>query len=98
MNRSEIIAQTADRLNKPVETVEAVISTFFDLCTEALALGEPVNVRRFGKFEPRLRRAMTKPNPKTGAPMMIPERLSVAFLPSELLKAALNDDVEATET
>ena len=96
MNRSEVIAQTAERLSKPVETVEAVVSVFFDVCAEALAQGEPVNVRRFGKFEPRLRRAMTKPNPKTGEPMNIAERLSVAFLPSELLKAALNDEAEAT--
>lgn len=92
MNRSQVISQTAERLGKPVETVEAVVSAFFELCAEALAQGEPVNIRRFGKFEPRLRRAMVKPNPKTGDPMVIPERLSAAFLPSELLKAALNAD------
>lgn len=92
MNRSELITTTADRLGKPAEVVEAVVTTFFELCASVLAEGEPVNVRRFGKFEPRLRRAMTKPNPKTGEPMNIPERLSVAFLPSELLKGRLNDD------
>lgn len=94
MNRSELIAQTSDRTGRNLDDVDKVVSTFFDLCTEALTLGEPVNVRRFGKFEPRLRRAMVKPNPKTGEPMDIPERLSVAFLPSELLKDRLNGEVE----
>lgn len=93
MNRSEVIAATAENLGQSVETVEKVVTEFFDRCTAALADGEPVAVRRFGKFEPRLRRAMEKPNPKTGETMRIPERLSVAFLPSDLLKERLNGEV-----
>lgn len=90
MNRSEIVSQTAKRTTRAVDEVESVINAFFDICAEALVKGDAVKLRRFGVLEPRLRRAMTKPNPGTGEPMEIPERLSVAFLPSDILKDRLN--------
>lgn len=94
MNRSEVIKITATKTGVPTDSVEEVVTTFFDICSEALAEGDQVNVRRFGKFEPRLRRAMVKPNPKSGEAMHIPERLSVTFLPSEILRARMNGELE----
>ena len=93
MIRSEIIAHTATRTSKAIDEVENIITTFFDICTEALVKGDAVKLRRFGVFEPRLRKAQTKPNPATGEMMSIPERLSVVFLPSDLLKELLNAEL-----
>lgn len=95
MNRSTLIQITAERSGHPVEEIETVVATFFEIVTDTLANGEPVNLRKFGKLEPRLRRAMTKPNPRTGDTMEIPERVSVALLPSDLLKARLNGEATA---
>jgi nucleoid DNA-binding protein len=95
MNRSTLIQITAERSDRPVEEVETVVSTFFEIVADTLANGEPVNLRKFGKLEPRLRRSMTKPNPRTGDMMEIPERVSVALLPSDLLKARLNKEEPA---
>lgn len=92
MNRSELIILTADRANEQIEHVEDIINHFFDLCTDSLRNGETVHIRRFGKFEPRTRRAMVKPNPMSGDIMEIPERLSLAFIPSDLLKERLNSE------
>lgn len=92
MNRSTLIQLTAELTDKSVDEVESVVSTFFEIVTDTLAKGEPVNLRKFGKLEPRLRRAMNKPNPRTGDTMEIPERVSVALLPSDLLKARLNEE------
>lgn len=94
MNKSEVVSATAGRTGLPAETVEKAVTAFFEIISETLANGDPVNVRRFGKFEPRLRRAMTKPNPRSGDPMEIPERLSAVFIPSEILKSRLNDESE----
>jgi nucleoid DNA-binding protein len=90
MNRSQAVAATANRVGITPEQAEASVSAFLDVLADTLVSGEPVALRRFGKFEPRLRRAMSKPNPGTGELMDIPERLSVAFLPSDLLKNRLN--------
>lgn len=93
MNRSEVITITAQRTEAPEPEVEKIVTAFFEVCTEVLSVGEPVNVRRFGKFEPRLRRAQRKPNPKSGELMEIPERISATFLPSDILKERLNGEV-----
>jgi nucleoid DNA-binding protein len=95
VNRSEVIAKAAEEAGVDAAVVEKVVTTFFEIISETLSNGDPVNVRRFGKFEPRLRRAMTKPNPRSGEPMEIPERLSVVFLPSEILKGRLNGEAES---
>lgn len=95
MNRSQAIASAAKRCRLTQEQVETAVSNFLEVCTEALVQGEKVAIRRFGNFEPRLRRAMTKPNPKTGEMMEIPQRMSVAFLPSDTLKDRINEADEA---
>lgn len=90
MNLSEVIAVTAERADEDPRLVEGVLEALFDLCAEVLARGESVNFRRFGKLEPRLRRATTKANPASGVVMEIPERLGVAFLASDILRERLN--------
>lgn len=93
MNRSELIAVTAARTEEDPRHVELIIDVLFDLCAEVLEGGEAVHVRRFGKLEPRLRRAIVKLNPASGEPMEIPERLGVAFLASDILRQRLNRGV-----
>lgn len=93
MNRSELIAVTAARTEEDPRHVELIIDVLFDLCAEVLEAGEAVHVRRFGKLEPRLRRAIVKLNPASGEPMEIPERLGVAFLASDILRQRLNRGV-----
>lgn len=90
MNRSEVITLTAERADEDPRDIERILDVLFDLCGEVLERGESVNIRRFGKLEPRLRRATTKPNPSSGAVMEIPERLGVAFLASDILRDRLN--------
>jgi nucleoid DNA-binding protein len=90
LNRSEAMAKAAETAGLPLPVVEEAVGAFLGVCSRALVEGETVSLRRFGKFEPRLRRSQTKPNPRTGQTMIIPERLSVAFLPSDLLKEEMN--------
>jgi nucleoid DNA-binding protein len=90
VNRSELINVTSQRADQDSKDVECIVDVFFDLCAEVLERGEPVNIRRFGKLEPRLRRASKRPNPMTGDTMEIPERLGVAFLASDILRDRMN--------
>ena len=90
MNRSEVIIVTAARAEEDPADVGRILDVLFDLCGEVLERGESVNIRRFGKLEPRVRRATTKPNPASGVAMHIPERLGVAFLASDILRDRLN--------
>jgi len=72
------------------EEVSMVLDNFFELAAECLEADDSVNIRRFGKLEPRHRKAMVKPNPMSGADMHVPARVGVAFVPSDILKDRLN--------
>lgn len=90
MNRSDVTRAVANLEGIPLATVEQVLGASLDVITLALAAGEPVNLRRFAKLEPRTRPAVTRRNPKTGEEIKVPERQTVAFLPSPSLKDRLN--------
>lgn len=90
MNRTELILATAAKAEMDPEEVAEVLDAFFGLAVECLESGDTVNIRRFGKLEPRHRKAMTKPNPMSGEMMHVPERVGVAFVPSDILKDRLN--------
>lgn len=90
MNRGDVVRHIADREEMPASVVDQVLASFFDTVGESLAAGHDITIRRFGKFEPRLRRAVVRKNPKTGEPISVPEKTSVGFVPSHNLKARLN--------
>lgn len=92
MNRGEVVkAITEDLTEVPATLVDEVLGSFFDQIASALASGDDVTIRRFGKFEPRKRRAVTRLNPKTKIPIDVPAKTSVGFVPSLNLKSRLNE-------
>lgn len=90
MNRSEVVTMVSDVAEVDAEVADKVVGAFLDTVVLALAAGENVNLRRFGRFEPRQRAAVTRPNPRTGVEMQIPEKVSVGFVPSVRVKQRLN--------
>lgn len=57
--------------------------------TDALAQKRRVEIRGFGSFSVRQRKARTTKNPRTGRVMQIPPRKNVHFTMSKSLKEAL---------
>ncbi|HLS91855.1 MAG TPA: HU family DNA-binding protein [Limnochordia bacterium] len=90
MNKSELIAQVAEKtgLTKRAagESVEAVLSTI----EEALKRGEKVTLVGFGTFEVRNRAARKGVNPATGETIEIPESKVPAFKAGKALKEAVS--------
>lgn len=90
MNRGDLVKAIADQDGLPSAVVDQVLGSLLDTIALSLAAGDEVTIRRFGKFEPRRRRAVTRLNPKTGIPVNVPEKMSVGFVPSMNLKQRLN--------
>ncbi len=56
--------------------IERLVGTLFESITDALAEGQRVELRGFGAFSARARRARTGRNPRTGAPVDVdPKRV-----------------------
>ena len=65
MNKAELIALVADKVDLTKKATEEVVNTLFDTISETLETGEKVVISGFGTFEIRTRVARTGRNPRT---------------------------------
>lgn len=91
MTRSELIERIAARApHVPRRELEAIVHAVFDCMAEALVAGKRIELRGFGVFSLRTRRARTGRNPKTGQSVSVPERRTLSFAAGKELRARLN--------
>jgi|UniRef100_A0A7C3YSI3 integration host factor subunit beta len=74
--------------------VEAIIKSFLSRIVQDLLAGHRIELRGFGVFFTRMRRAKTARNPKTEERFHLPPRRVVAFKPSRLLKKELREETK----
>lgn len=90
MNKSDLIEEVARVSGLGPEVSERVVTAVFDRITEALGQGELVDLRGLGTFGVRRRAARVGRNPRTGAPVAVPERKVPFFRTGKELRAILN--------
>lgn len=73
-----------------------LVDLVFETMKETLGRGEKIKISGFGNFVLRDKRPRQGRNPQTGTPIMITERRVLSFKASQLLKHALNSDLEHT--
>jgi integration host factor subunit beta len=73
--------------------VEKIINAMLDAMVAALARGDRVEIRGFGSFLVRSRRARTGCNPKTGAAWAVEKRGHPFFKRGKEMRARLKNDV-----
>ena len=96
MNRSELEARVAARLDWRKGDARAAVDVVLEAITQAVAAGEEVKLVGFGTFATRLSPPITGRNPRTGAALDIPERRVVKFRAGRALKgAAANGEARA---
>lgn len=90
MNRTDVSRLIADDLDFAYSDVDRIIVRFFDFVTDQLRQREDVQIRGFGTFEPRERRAATLKHPGSGKPVNVPAQVTVGLRPSSALKTRMN--------
>jgi integration host factor beta subunit len=67
MTKRELVEKLAERTkNLSQKDAELVVNTVFEAMTEALASGDRIEIRGFGSFQVKKRRAREGRNPRTG--------------------------------
>ena len=89
MNKTELIALTAESTGISKKDTERLINAAIDAITASLARGEKVQLSGFGTFEAKEREARVGRNPHTKEAMEIPATRVPAFKPSKALKDAV---------
>jgi len=90
MLKGDLVNAVAEKANGYMKKdVGQAIDIILETITKALADGQRVEIRGFGSFSVRERRARTTKNPRTGKMMDIPPRKNLHFTMSKSLKDPL---------
>lgn len=86
MTKKEIVLKIAEETNIKQIDVKKVVQKTLDEIVGALTKGETVELRNFGIFKVKTRKARIGRNPKTGVTVPIPEKRIVAFKSGMVMK------------
>ena len=86
MNKAELVALVADKVDLTKKATEEVVNALFDTISDTLETGEKVVISGFGTFEIRSRVARTGRDPRTGEDIDIPQQKTPAFKSGKVLK------------
>lgn len=87
MTKSELIKRLKERCDSLyMKDVTLVVETVLDEISGALGRGDRVELRGFGSFSSRRRKARTARNPKSGETVVLGERNTVYFRPGKELR------------
>ncbi|MEE0859488.1 MAG: HU family DNA-binding protein [Acutalibacteraceae bacterium] len=90
MNKSELIAQVAEKSNLTKKDAEKAVTAVIDTIVSAVIEGEKVQLVGFGTFEQRQRNERTGVDPRTKTKITIPASKVPAFKAGRNFKEAVN--------
>ena len=86
MNKTDIIAEVAQKTGMTKKDAERVINATIETIEASLVKGDKVQISGFGIFEVKEREARVGRNPRTKEAIEIPASKAPAFKPSKALK------------
>lgn len=91
MNKSELVAQIAEKSKLTKADAQRALDAFTTVVSDALVEGEKVQLVGFGTFETRQRKARTGRNPRNPEEtIQIPASVAPVFKAGKNLKDAVN--------
>ena len=91
MLRSQLIHTISDRCKLSAQDATAAIDTVLETISESLAQGNRVELRGFGSFGLKDRRARDARNPKTGETVTVPGKRVMFFKAGKELRARVDN-------
>ena len=86
MNKTELIAEVANKAGLSRKDAEKALGAVVETITEAVVKGDRVQLVGFGSFETKQREARTGRNPKTKEAIEIPATTIPVFKAGKALK------------
>ena len=96
MTKREIIAELLSRRSRlTYRDAETIVNVIFDAMAGALEHGQRIEIRGFGSFAVKQRRARQGRNPKTGALVAVDAKCIPFFRAGKELRIEVNDGSES---
>jgi nucleoid DNA-binding protein len=89
MTKADLVEGVASKTGLTKTDVAVVVDNFLDAIKGALEGGKNIEIRGFGTFKVKLRKARKARNPRTGDEVPVPDRKVPVFKPSNEFKALI---------
>ena len=91
MNKSDLIAQLAEKKNLPTKEATAILNTILETMTDMLAQGKSIEIRGFGSFSVKEYEAYEGRNPSSGEKVKVKPKKLPVFKVGKDLRERVND-------
>jgi len=92
LTKADLSKHLMEQLEFAKKDADLLVNTFLDCVVQALHKGEGVELRGFGSFRLRDRRARQGRNPRSGQSIQVPPKRVVYFKLGKELRSKLIDD------
>jgi len=89
MTKADLVEQVAEKTGLTRTDVAAVVDNFLDAVKRSLEKNQGIEIRGFGTFKVKARKARKARNPRTGEEVPVPDRNVPVFKPSNEFKALI---------
>ena len=86
MTKKEIIKQISEDAGLTQLKTKEIVQSTFDSIVETLIQEGRIELRNFGVFEVKMRKARKARNPRTGAEVFVAEKRVVTFKPGRMME------------
>ncbi|MBM3252694.1 MAG: integration host factor subunit beta [Candidatus Omnitrophica bacterium] len=89
MTKKDIVMRIAEETDLKQIDVKKIVQKTLDCIIDSLANGETVELRNFGVFKVKSRKARRGRNPRTGTEVPVPPKKVAIFKPGLIMKARI---------
>jgi integration host factor subunit beta len=86
VTKNDMVIEIAKKTNVEQQKVKQIVQLTLDSIVEILASEKRIELRNFGVFEVRTRKARKARNPRTGAEVMVPSKQVVTFKAGKIME------------
>jgi len=89
MTKADLVERVAEKTGLTRTDVMVVVENFLAQIKKSLEEGQNIEIRGFGTFKVKARKARKARNPRTGEEVPVPDRKVPVFKPSNEFKAVI---------
>jgi integration host factor subunit beta len=98
MTKADLVEEIAQQSGISRNHAAIIVDGLLDAVCRALSEGKHLEIRGFGTFKVRERRARRARNPRSGTEVLVPAKLVPVFKPSRELKALVLERTNQEQT
>lgn len=92
MTKTEFVAEVAGKLDMKKATTEKIVDTVFETIFDTVIKESTMKIGQYGSLNIVTRKARVGHNPRTKEKISIPEKKTITFKISPVMKSRLNED------